>query len=605
MILGLKRALNMRIRLASLLVSLSPCLLVSLSAPAAADYEAIDSPMYGDPAVPAAAVEVVLPRGTKVLWVKALGRPESDLVCLAAEAITLARRRGVRGLESTVPALVAALDRPGQGPLARLAAAQALVALEARQAAPSLLRQARAGGADLRAVVEPALARWDYRPARAVWLDRLRDPTAAQGAAVLAIRALATTHEGRAAGPLRELVFSGEGDEAVRLEAASSLGSLGGTGLVRDAERLAARPAARATAGRLAAVALLRRQRGPDAVRLLLRLARDPEPPVAAGAAARLLDIDPKLALPLRDGLLKSRDARLRSVAVRLLLQVPTRERIGFLANRLDDTDPEVRAQARRALRELAGKGWRDRVTGEAMGALHAASWRGQEQAAVLLAQLGHRPAAGRLVGLLTHDRPEVFVAAAWGLRRLAVRETLPAVTRYVEGRQRDLRKAAGGGGRLFDLIGHQVSQLNQFLGRQRYAPADAVLQSFVQRMEGPKRPVAYPEARAAAIWALGLLHEGKPAPALVTAVEGRLNDVATLPPEDPRVRRMAAVALGQMKAKAALASLRKHYPDRKPSLDPVNNACGWAVQQVTGEIQPRPQTIRQVRRDWFLTPQD
>ena len=34
---------------------------------------------------------------------------------------------------------------------------------------------------------------------------------------------------------------------------------------------------------------------------------------------------------------------------------------------------------------------------------------------------------------LLTFDRPEVFVTAAWGLRRLAVPETVPAVADHVK----------------------------------------------------------------------------------------------------------------------------------------------------------------------------
>ena len=43
--------------------------------------------------------------------------------------------------------------------------------------------------------------------------------------------------------------------------------------------------------------------------------------------------------------------------------------------------------------------------------------WRALEQATILLAVLDHKPAAPRLVDLLRFERPEVFVAAAWGLR--------------------------------------------------------------------------------------------------------------------------------------------------------------------------------------------
>ena len=87
----------------------------------------------------------------------------------------------------------------------------------------------------------------------------------------------------------------------------------------------------------------------------------------------------------------------------------------------------------------------------------------------------------------------------------------------------------AGSGRR--KLSDHQLSQLNQLLGRLKYRPADAVLRSFVPRMERPRQDLVCPEARAAAIWALGLIHEGSADPALVDALQGRLNDAMSLPP--------------------------------------------------------------------------
>jgi hypothetical protein len=48
-----------------------------------------------------------------------------------------------------------------------------LIALDVREAAPGPSQQAQAGSIELREIVEPALARWNYRPARVVWLDHL------------------------------------------------------------------------------------------------------------------------------------------------------------------------------------------------------------------------------------------------------------------------------------------------------------------------------------------------------------------------------------------------------------------------------------------------
>ena len=148
----------------------------------------------------------------------------------------------------------------------------------------------------------------------------------------------------------------------------------------------------------------------------------------------------------------------------------------------------------------------------------------------------------------------------------------------------------------------HQLSQLNQLLGQQRFGPAEAVLRQFIPRMVGS---ATCAESRAAAIWALGWIREGKPDPALTTALAERLTDDRILPPgpEDTRVRRMAALALGRMKAKEALRSLRRYCPVQEPSDSTIRNACGWAIEQITGAVMAPPKLIHKVQRDSFLTP--
>jgi HEAT repeat protein len=577
-------------------VVVAACLL----SPCHAFDELIDSSMYRDPALPAAPVVPLFPEGTTALWLKALERPEADLRCRAAEAIAQARRRGAEGLEVTVGPLRAALDRSDQHPAVRLAAAHALAALDAREAAASFLREAREGDGDLRNVVEPALARWDYPPARDLWLERLRDPATPTPLLVAAIRALRTVREGRAADRLRELVRSPEVAGPVRVEAAEALGELRPQGLEEDATRLAGDAGPRGIPARLAAAALLHRHQGEEAVRVLRRLAGDAEPAVVAAAAARLLEIDPALLVPALAPLLDSPDARVRALAVEVLRRRPTDEHVRLLGERLDDPDPGVRVQARRALEELAGtRELRDPVVGAATRVLGGRSWRGLEQAALLLARLDHKPAAGRLVELLVSDRPEVFVSAAWALRRLGVPESLPGVQSYVRAefdRLANHRPLAGRAEVPAAVIDHQLSQLNQLLGRQRYAPADELLRRFI-----PRNPALGYESRAAAVWALGLLHEGKPNPALAAACEARLNDMASRPPEDYRVRWQSAVTLGRLKARDALPSLRRYFVPGAD--DPVNSSCGWAIAQITGEAMPPPRPIQKPLGSWFLSP--
>lgn len=571
-----------------------------------ADFDpVIDSPMYHIPDIPMPPEVPVFPDGLKELWLRALERPEADMKYKAADAVARAHQMGMKGLETTVAPLLAALDQPDQHPTVRLALARSLIALDARDSAPSLFRQAQAGSSDLRELVEPASARWDYQPARAVWLERLREPATRQRDLVLAIQGLATVREERAVDRLRDMVLADRLPGSIRLESARALGSMCSEGLEKDAERLVADTSPRGLVPRLAAASLLRRHGSPQAVQLLQRLMRDPEPAVASVAAARLLEIDPQLVVPAVAHLLVSPDANLRSLAVDALGRRPSAEHIHLLGERLDDEHIGVRVKARRYLQKLAGeKSWHDPVIVEGTRMLQTQQWRGLEQATILLTQLAHKPAVERFLELLSFDRPEVSISAAWGLRKLDVPETLPRVLSFVDSHVKRL-SGKGGAGRgrqtaaiMTERTDHALSQLNQFLGQRKYRPADSVLRWFVPKARGGV------QARAAAIWALGLIHEGKTIDDLAAALEVRLNDVASIPPEWKEVRLMSALTLGRMKAKKSLPSLRRYSPRDQLSREPVDNACAWAVTQITGETLPPNRPIPKMQRNWFLTPQ-
>jgi HEAT repeat protein len=316
---------------------------------------------------------------------------------------------------------------------------------------------------------------------------------------------------------------------------------------------------------------------------------------------AGLIESEPKRLLPFSGGLLAHRDPKVRALAVAALGKVPAAGNVARLADRLDDPHPEVRRSARAALRQFAQqKDLHDLVVAQTVRLLAAPSWRGQEQAAILLTQLEHRPAAGRLVELLTSPRPDVYITSAWALRMLDIPETLPAILRHVETetRRQLAGKPAPGRDAPVELVEHQLSQLNQFFGARKYEPADLALRQFV-----PKRSDKLGgEARAAGIWALGRLHENSGDKGLASEFEARLQDVGSIPPEDDRVRRMSAIALGQLKATAALPSLRKFAGDRKPSFDPVGNACAWAIAKIAGEAVPAPENLHRIYLDWFLS---
>jgi HEAT repeat protein len=585
----------------------SPFILLFTLAPSAVALESvIDSVMYQQPKLVEAGQARHFSDGLKPLWVEALARPELDNRLQAAESIGLGHKLGMKGLQTTSGALVAALDMPKQDPAVVLAIARALIVLDAREYAPQLFKLAQGGNHDLCDLIEPALAHWDYQPMREVWLKRLGQREPVRASLILAIDALGEVHEEKAVPRLRELALSRVASTPVRLAAARALGKLRTSGLETDARGLAADLSEDRISARLVAAALLRHHAGEEAVKLLQQLAGDDEPAVIAAALDRLTEIDAKLVLPVLSHILPSPDARVQLYAVEVLYRLPTEEHIRLLGDRLDHPHPAVRVKARTSLFDLAANhGKRDQVIRQGTRQLQANGWRGQEQSIVLLAQLDHKPAGGRLLELLEATRPEVGITAAWALRRLAVPATLPNVFKYLSHRYEQFLKPEREGPPSY-VNPYQLTHLIQLLGLTRYRTAEGLLMRLVPRyLDDDRANPVHPESRAAAAWALGLFSEEKPVPGLAEMVEERLNDIGgpRRDPEDPRVRRMSAVTLGRIKARQSLKSLRRFYGDKKPTLNMVNNACGWAIEQITGEKVPAPGIMEFTPDRWFLSP--
>ena len=184
---------------------------------------------------------------------------------------------------------------------------------------------------------------------------------------------------------------------------------------------------------RLAAAALLRHHAGAEAVGILQQLATDAEPTVSAAALERLIEIDPKLVLPLLPRVYPNPDAKVQLHVLDVLDKLPTQEHLRLLADRLDHEHPKVRNTARRYLRQHAVRpAERDYILQQGTRLLNAAGWRGQEQSALLLVSLDFAQASGRFVELLSSSRPEAAVTAAWALRRLAVPATQAPALAYL-----------------------------------------------------------------------------------------------------------------------------------------------------------------------------
>ena len=600
------------------------CLLAALAVPAWG--AEVDYALDRDPVikVPTTEIKKFSPK-LKPLWLAALARPEADLQRQAAGAIARAHRLGMPELSDAAGPLLATLEEPAQRAAVKLAAARALVEIDARQAAPVLAAHGATDGVDMAQAVEPALARWDYRPLRAVWLARLDDPRTPQRLLVLAIQCVRAAEETKAAASLRRLALDPDAAPDLRLEAARALADLQPQGLEGDARRLAADKAVGKLVDRLVGASMIRHHRGDATVKLLLEYAVDPEPAIAAIALRRLLEIDPMLAEPVVEQAVASRDSQVRWLAAEILVGQATPESVALLGTMLDDPHPGVRTYAQASMIELAARAPLDRpVRQAAMKMLMTDRPRGLEQAALVLGALDHEPAADRLVKLLEFPKPKVTITAAWALCRLAVPATAEPILATVRRETRDMGAVAKEIDRKFaeqpqgmipiPAFGDRYERLNhliQALGRLRHAGAGPFLRSFLPkpRLRGPLEapdlaPTSQAPLRAAAVWTLGHLHAGNPDAELAAVLRQRLSDLDENNPESDDVRCMSAVALARMGDRDSVPVLQEFY-DPRTFGSPLHNACGWALHQFAGggPWKPAGRTREANQVGWFLEP--
>ena len=531
----------------------------------------------------------------KQLWMEALLRPEQDMQRMAADTIAKAHEMGMRDLEEAVPVLTKLLTADGSHPTTRSASARALIVLKTTNAAPAMFEAAQRHDAELRQLIEPALAEWGFQPIRSVWLERLESRSTRPRETILALRGLTRVNETKALPLVRKMVLDKLLRPDIRLESALAAGRLADQGLEPDVARLTNASQGLSVVDRVCAIRLLARHSGDTSQSMLIELAKDAESSSAAAALARLNEIDPSLALPLAESSMNRSDPLVRQQGAVSYIQRPTPERMRFIARLLDDPHPLVRGEIREALFRLDQTVELSQpIRQAAMQELAREGWRGQEQAALLLAALDHKPAAGRLVELLESNRPEVMIASAWALRRLEVKETLPAMLDMAN--RQTVNRATSVTSALDDQVGH----LFEAFGRMKYAPAESLMLQYV-----PKPPLGKTMgyfSRGTAIWALGRLHEGTPDNSLAEQLIGRITDIGPLPPELELVRQVSAVALVRMKAVSQVEALRTYNKGKSPH-DKTGLTLRWTLSELADDKFPPapPRTISP--GVWFLEP--
>jgi len=513
----------------------------------------------------------------------------------AAETIVKARRLGMNGLEVAIGDLARLANNDKEHPMVRFSALRALVALDAKSKAETVLRVAVVLGSDAESDSFQALARWQHEPAQQLWRQRLNDPTTATQALLISINGLAISQDKSQSAQLSKLVVDRYTAFPLRLAAARALAELQPDSLEPLVSELISGNNASQRRQRILASVLLRHHSGEAAEELLEKFALDAEPAVADAALTRLIEIAPARIAKHQSELLASRDANVRRFTVQALALFPNDEHTIALARTTNDPNPGIRLLARNTLLNYATEhNLRDAVLREADKLLGEDDWRGIEQACRLVGSLDHKPAAPQLIKILPNKRTEAHATAAWALRHLAIPETLPDIFAFTKvTADRALATFRSNPNRDFDPL---FTQVFQFFAAMDYKPADSLLRRFI-----PKLALS-PDSRCAAIYALGYLNKDNPPEDLVDALIERLSDVGVSLPEQEPVRQACAVALGRMHATKALPALRHFYKIEGLGSMP-GYGCGWAIEQMTGEPVDRPVPAIEFAQDWFLTP--
>lgn len=522
------------------------------------------------------------------LWRQALARPESELKRRAAEAIVTASKVDPDAMKVAIPDLLNVVTADDVHPAARLMAAHALIVLDSRDSAKALMDASQKRGMDLRQMIEPALARWNYEPMRAVWRKRIASINTPRRDLVLAIEGLAEQSDTEAVEPLVALAIKIENPADVRIAAARAAGRIATEGLEKHSEQLLAR-GRNSVLERLCAGALVARRRSAAATQILQAQGRDPEPTVAAQALRSLFAMDPDLVLPLVESALVNPDANVRQVGIETYLALPNGDRIKSLSLRLNDPHPGLRGKVREGLFVLSKDKTLDPTIRDSTLAILAGNdWRGQEQGGLLLAALHEERAEPRLLELLDSPRPEVMITAAWSLKTLALPTTTKPVLEYA-------RAQSDAPGQKIKHRDQQMSHLFELLGRAKSREAVDLMERYV-----PEGSPYGPAARAAAVWGLGLIQEGNVNELLSKQLMERVLDTMAPTPEDFDVRRASVLTLGRLRAKPQVAGLKELVGDAiEPEI--MELTIRWSILQITGETLAISPPLDVEQSGWFL----
>jgi hypothetical protein len=205
------------------------------------------------------------------------------------------------------------------------------------------------------------------------------------------------------------------------------------------------------------------------------------------------------------------------------------------------------------------------------------------------------------------HPRHEARLAAIVGLRWIGVGSTFAPMLDWANQFAKDPAHVVTLSGAAEDdpsptaerhTGNMELAHLLQTFGLHEYEPARALARQMV-----PRNAIYSPEARAAGIWALSRYYEDQPDQALAGQLVARLNDVFGMDPEMDMVRRLAALAVGSMRAKGFEDTILYHYETYTGSQLRVQQTCHWALERITGDSYEPIQPHERNSTGWFMEP--
>ena len=570
--------------------------------------------MDATPGFEASEATTIFSKKLMPLWLEALSSDTVELQRQAAETIVLAKRRGMDGLDSAIPALLDRFQKPDVDRSVRSAIANALIAVDAKQSAIAFASVlSTASDIQLQSICETAIADWKSDCIVDVWRKRLTDPSESVTTRGLAIRGVARLGDESTKDELFDIVMNEVEPFSLRFESSKAIGQLSKikASEIRDVRNdVFDQSIVKASATLRESDRVMDRLLGvnlvsgcPDAptCELLLQYAGDPEPAIATIAWQGLLEtseprrLDSKIEFGIAN-----RDYRVRRQAIQLLAFWGNGEATKKLGQLLNDKHPDVRKLARVTLLEFAKE---DALVDDVIDAADAAlrmGWQGIQQGLLILCLLDHKPAAKTCLelGLLDHVRGEVHITAAWLLERLSVNETFASIRSYLEEHVTQIK--SGKSGRYAESQYEAFSHLIQLLGRNQYKDLENVV--IAKLIAKDMAILDYP-IRPAAIWSIGKIYAGKKLPEkYVKPLIARLDDENPQNPESKYVKTMCAYTLGVTKTDAGLESLRE-FARKSGRNSRLGFYCLWAIKQLTNEPIPSANETKVFENRWFLRP--